>query len=430
VAFDDMSRARTVRPTAPGLRTRVVDDVAALEPERSGWDALAVASSRPYCAPGWVLPWWRHVRPHGSELNVVTVHQGSELVGLAPCYVGRTSSGLTACRILADVAASYSEPLATAHLQRDVAGALTAALDDRAVDVLSLDALPADSPWPRLLQEMWPGRRPHLSLVSAIGAPYVDLPAGGPEEWFDGRSRNFRQQIRRRRREFFRRGGCLRPARSADEALAGLREFVRLHHGRWAARGGSQALHGAMPDMLERSCTELGPARMQVWTATAEGATVAAALFMAAGQEMHYWLGGFDEAWAPLSPSLLLLVEAVLHAPEFGCRRVSLGPGAQPYKERMATGEDRLMWVDLLPRSRRYPYVRLRQAPYRFRRVVANRTPPEVKGRLRHAADRLRPPQGRHVPLDGAAIPRSVSAHERPPTEGHGEANGHGIRVD
>jgi CelD/BcsL family acetyltransferase involved in cellulose biosynthesis len=430
VALDDTCRPRTVRAPALGLRTCVVSDVAALENERSGWDALAVAASRPYCAPGWALPWWRHVRPPGTELTVVTVHQGSELVGLAPCYLGRTAAGLTTCRVLGDVAASYSEPLAAAHLRREVAGALAAALADCAVDVLSLSGLPSDSPWPGLLQETWPGLQPHLSSVSAMGAPYVDLPHGGPEEWFDGRSRNFRQQLRRRRREFFRRGGRLQVAETPEDVLAGVRELVRLHHGRWAARGGSQALHGSMPDMLQRSGTELGPGRLQVWTATAEGSTVAAALFMAAGHEMHYWLGGFDEAWAPLSPSVLLLVEAVLHAPAFGCHRISLGPGAQPYKERMATGEDHLMWVDLLPRSRRYPYVRLRQAPYRLRRIVANRTPPEAKRRLRHAADRLRPAQGRQLPVDGAGIPRSLPSQERPPTHGHREVNRHGLRVD
>ncbi|SDF22840.1 Acetyltransferase involved in cellulose biosynthesis, CelD/BcsL family [Blastococcus fimeti] len=376
---------------APGLRARVLADGAALEQEREGWDALAVAAGRPYSAPGWALPWWRSARPPGSELAVVTVHEGSALVGLAPCYVGRTRSGLTTARLVADVDASYSEPLATAARRRDVAAAVASALADRDVDVLSLENVPADSPWPDLLRETWPGRRPHLAAVSTVGAPCVDLPPGGPEAWFEGRSRNFRQQVRRRRREFGRLGGRLEVARTHDDALAGLREFVRLHHGRWANRGGSQALHGSMPLMLQRAVEELGPGRLQVWTATADGDTVAAALFVAAGPEMHYWLGGFDEAWAPLSPSLLLLVAAVLRAPEFGCRRISLGPGVQPYKARMATGEDELVRLDLLPRTRRYPYVLLRQAPYRLRRVVANHTPPETRQRLRQATERLRP---------------------------------------
>jgi CelD/BcsL family acetyltransferase involved in cellulose biosynthesis len=378
------------RGPSPGLRSRVLTDGPALERERAGWDALAVAAGRPYSAPGWALPWWRSARPPGSELVVVAVHHGATLVGLAPCYVGRTGTGLTTARLLADVDASYCEPLSTADRRRDVATALSAALAARDVDVLSLVDIPADSPWPELLRDTWPGLRPHVAAVSSVGAPCVDLPPGGPEEWFEGRSRNFRQQVRRRRREFERRGGRLDVARTQDEVLAGLRALVRLHHGRWDGRGGSQALHGSMPGALERAAGELRPDRLQVWTATADGDTVAAALFVAAGDELHYWLGGFDEAWAPLSPSLLLLVQAVLQAPGSGCRRISLGPGVQPYKGRMATGEDELVRVDLLPRTRRYPYVRLRQAPYRLRRVVANHASPETRQRLRQAAARLR----------------------------------------
>ena len=268
---------------------------------------------------------------------------------------------------------------------------MASALSARGVDVLSLENVPAGSPWPDLLREAWPGRRPHLAAVSAVGAPCVDLPAGGPEEWFAGRSGTSASRSAGAGASSRGAVDAWRWPRTSDEVRAGLREFVRLHHGRWADRGGSQALHGSMPLMLQRAAEELGPDRLQVWTATADGGTVAAALFVAAGAEMHYWLGGFDEAWAPLSPSLLLLVEAVLRAPEFGCRRISLGPGVQPYKARMATGEDRLVRVDLLPRTRRYPYVRLVQAPYRLRRVVADHTPPETRQRLRQATDRLRP---------------------------------------
>lgn len=389
--LSDQRRPPAGRAAVDGLATEVLTDVAALEGIRSEWDELAVAASRPYCAPGWALPWWERMRPVGSGLRVVTVRRGAELVGLAPCYVIGDGAGLTICRVLGDTASSYSELLAVADLRGPVAAAVAAALDEDMIDVLSLSGVPHDGPWPGLLREVWPGHRPHLSLVETLGAPYVDLPPGGSDAWFDARSRNFRQQVRRRKREFLRQGGRLQRAETRGDALGGLQDLVRLHHGRWAGRGGSQALHGSMTDMLVGACRLLGPHRLQVWTAAVDGRTVAAALFMAAGQEMHYWLGGFDGTWAPLSPSVLLLVEAVLHAPESGCRRVSFGPGTQPYKHRLATGEEKLLWLDLLPRSRRYPYVRLCQAPYRMRRILANRTPPETKQALRVALQRLRP---------------------------------------
>jgi CelD/BcsL family acetyltransferase involved in cellulose biosynthesis len=121
---------------------------------------------------------------------------------------------------------------------------------------------------------------------------------------------------------------------------------------------------------------------------------------------MHFWVGGFNEAWGALSPSILLLVEAVRHAAENGHHRVSFGPGAQPYKYRLATGEERLDWVDLLPVNRRYPYVRVVQSPLHFYRLAARNTSPRVKRQLRWAARRL---------VDRPRFARS-SAEDQPPS--------------
>lgn len=359
--------------------------------ESTSWDALAVASSRPYCAPGWVLPWWDHLRPEGSTLRSVTVRQGSELIGHMPLCLSKDRWGIVTGHVLGHDTASYSEPLALAGRQRQVAAAVASLLSGRGerIDVLSLTGIPHDSPWPQFLQETWPGPRPKLSLVSTMQAPFVDVPPGGFDEWFSGRSRNFRQQARSRRREFLRRGGRFTRAETADEILSGLRNLERLHLGRWSARGGSQALVPGVIQMLTQVSNELGPDRIHIWTAEVDGTAVAAALLVSAGKEMHYWLGGFDEAWASLSLSVLLLVEAVRHAAEREYGRVSLGPGAQPYKYRLATGEERLDWIDLLPVGRRYPYVRLIQSPSRLYHLAVRRTPPHVKQRFRSAARRL-----------------------------------------
>ena len=61
-------RPGTAGPAAaPGLRARVLADGAALERERAGWDALAVAAGRPYGAPGWALPWARPSGPRAAS---------------------------------------------------------------------------------------------------------------------------------------------------------------------------------------------------------------------------------------------------------------------------------------------------------------------------------------------------------------------------
>ena len=373
------------------INTSVIEQRPLLGETLSSWDALAIASSRPYCAPGWMLPWWDHLRPEGSSLRSITVRKGSEFIGQLPLCLSRDRWGIVSGHLLGHDTSSYSEPLAVVGRERQVAATVTSTLSGRGerVDVLSLTGIPHDSPWPRLLQEAWPGPRPRLSLVSTMQAPFVDVPPGGFDEWFSGRSRNFRQQARSRTREFLRRGGRFVRAASAGEMLSGLRDLERLHLVRWSVRGGSQALVPGVIQMLTQACGELGPDRIHIWTAEVSGGAVAAALFVSAGQQMHYWLGGFDEAWASLSLSVLLLVEAVRYAAEMGYGRVSLGPGAQPYKYRLATGEERLDWVDLLPVNMRTPYVSIVQSPRRLYRLAARRTPPSVKERVRSAAERL-----------------------------------------
>jgi CelD/BcsL family acetyltransferase involved in cellulose biosynthesis len=374
-----------------GWSTEVISDPNDLERERGAWDALAVSASRPYSAPGWLLPWWSSVRPVGCEFRAVAVRDGADLVGLAPFQLNRERFGITTWRLIGDTTSSYLQPLARRAALEPVAAAIATALSraDRNVDVVSLAAVPSTSPWPELLRERWPGRRPQLCLVEKMRAPYVDIPDGGFDEWLGARSRNFRQQVRRRRREVIRRGGQLRQANSPAEMATALEDFQRLHRKRWDQRGGSHALTPGVVAMLRQAGKLLPPTRLRILTAEVDGVAIGAALFLAAGSEMHYWLGGFDDDWSSCSPSILLLVEAVRYAADAGYRRVSLGPGAQPYKYRLATGEDQLAWIDLVPHARRYPYVRVCQAPYRLYRLASNRTPPRMKQGIRSSVGSL-----------------------------------------
>lgn len=366
------------------LSTEILTDPAALAREWAGWDALAVAAGRPYCAPGWALPWWSAVRPPDAELRAVAVRDSTGLVGMAPFYVTRDRLGISTWRLLADVTSSYVEPVAARGRQAAVAAAVADALRgaDLPVDVLSMAAVPQADGWASALRAQWPGWRPSLAPVASTRAPYVDLD-GDDDAWFAARSRNFRQQVRARQRDFAKAGGTFRLATTPDEVGAALDDFVRLHLDRWQERGGSSALSPAVVTMLGDVGRAFDPTRLQLWTADVGGVAVGTALFVAAGNEVHYWLGGFDEEWARCSPSLLLLVQAVRHAARSGYRRLSFGPGTGAYKYRMATGEETLVAVDLLPHGVRFPYVRLCQSPYRFYRLASNRTPQTVKRRLR-----------------------------------------------
>jgi CelD/BcsL family acetyltransferase involved in cellulose biosynthesis len=121
-----------------------------------------------------------------------------------------------------------------------------------------------------------------------------------------------------------------------------------------------------------------------------DGKSVSAHLFVAAGGEVSYWLGGFDDEWAWCSPAMQVIFEAVKHSWESGDQRFNLGAGAQPYKYRFATSEELLHWSQIAPRGRRYALTRLALAPSQVREKVSGRLPEDARQRIRRAMSRIK----------------------------------------
>lgn len=126
--------------------------------------------------------------------------------------------------------------------------------------------------------------------------------------------------------------------------------------------------------------TLLAEQRLRIWLVELEGQPVAAQVFVAAGGEVVYWNGGFDEAHADLKPAMLAILAAIEDAFARGEARMDLGGGTQEYKLRFADSHDPLTWGGLIPPGPRYPLVRLLLAPSQTRWAVtrlARRLPPE-----------------------------------------------------
>ncbi len=141
--------------------------------------------------------------------------------------------------------------------------------------------------------------------------------------------------------------------------------------------------------MLGDVARELEPGtRLRAWTVEDDDRPVALELFLAAGGEVSSWLGGFDPTWAERGPSFLALVAALEGAMEAGDHRFDLGPGAQPYKLRLADGEEPLRSVVLVLPGRRAPLARLDAERRRLRRALADRAPERAKAGVRRVRRR------------------------------------------
>jgi CelD/BcsL family acetyltransferase involved in cellulose biosynthesis len=141
--------------------------------------------------------------------------------------------------------------------------------------------------------------------------------------------------------------------------------------------------------MLRAVADALGPqGRFRVWVLEVDATPISCQVLVAAGGELAYWLGGFDETWAQQQPSLQTLVAAAEHAWAVGDRRLDLGAGGQSYKYRLADGEDTLEWRVLVPRGRRQLPALAGMAPRHGTRAVVERLPQDLKDRVKRSLGR------------------------------------------
>ncbi len=314
----------------------------------------------------------------------MVVREDASLLGVAPFFAARGSAGVR-YRLLAAPVCARTVPLAVAGRERDVAGSLASALAAcrPAPAAIQLDGVEADSPWPELLAAAWPSRRaPSLIELDRETAPAIALAAASYEEWLGTRSRNFRQQMRRRRRALEELGAEFRLT-DANGLERDIGELERLHFGRRGDRP-SDAFGPGVAAMLADAGRELLQAdRFRLWTIATADATVSAQLFVEAGGELAFWNGGFDDAYQSSSPGVQAILAAVADGMELGCERLELGAGDQDYKLRMTDEADELRSVAIVPRGLAGAPARLGVAASRVRRAAGRATPEALKRRLR-----------------------------------------------
>jgi CelD/BcsL family acetyltransferase involved in cellulose biosynthesis len=363
----------------------VVEEEADLGPHLAAWDALAIACERPFCAPAWLLAWWREARSGDARLRIALALEGERLLGVAP-FFAQVAFGLNEMRLLS---AGFShrigivaEPGQEQRVAALLAPALAAVRPTPASFVF--EGIDAEDPWPELLAAAWPGRRPRLRTDATMEAPMIDF-GGSYEEWMEGRARKFRKEARRNSRRLEEEG--VKERIGADpEAIEAL---LALHRARWAQRGGSD-IGPEAERVVVGAARELGDTeRLQVALLEGPEGPISAELLLRAGATAAFWAGGFDPAWAKHAPGTQTMLVALRAAAEHGVRVADLGGGDHPYKRRMADSSRPILWRTLFPRGSRYPLIRLRLAPKHLRqglRVAARRLPPG----LRHTLDQLR----------------------------------------
>jgi CelD/BcsL family acetyltransferase involved in cellulose biosynthesis len=219
--------------------------------------------------------------------------------------------------------------------------------------------------------------------------PTVSLTGAGYEDWFESRSANFRQQMRRDRRGLERAGTTFRLTTVAEDLKPDIADFAQLHRSRW---GPDRAISDSVVDMLMEAGEQLLPGlRFRLWSLAVGGRAISSHILLAAGGEVSYWLGAFDEGWARYRPGLQALLPAIEHAWRIGDRRLDLGPGDEHYKRRLADTSRSVEWWDVVPSGIRMPRTPAQLVPWSMRQALSARLSPVAKNRLRRALRRASP---------------------------------------
>lgn len=367
------------------LATAILSEESEVGELRERWDRLAIELGRPFCAPGWMLAWWRNAAAEGAGLRVVAVTDGEQLVGVAPFWAEKRRASRSDYEVLSTWLAPPAGPLAASEREGEVAAATIEAL---------LDAEPRPAAirfWSRgdagavgaHLDAAAASRRFWVHKAAPVPLPIVNLEGDDFDQWIAGRSSKFRQESRRMRRRLDDTGADFSQV-DADGVGRALDAFVELHGARWEDRGGSDALIPGLRQMLAEVAEELMPSgRLRIFTLEAEGKPVAVNILVGAGAELSGWNSGFDEGWHRYSPSMQLTLFAIADAIERGEQRVCLGPGDTGYKRRLADTQQEIAMTTLVPRGLTYPLTRLRLAPYQARSFVAPRLSEKTRRRLK-----------------------------------------------
>lgn len=337
-----------------------------LDELRDDWLRLAEPTGHPFATWEWNSGWWRHF---GNErpLYSFSCRQSNdgETAAILPLYVEKVGP-LRIARFIGDgdlrspICAPGSRSIAAEGLKRAIRpGRGNCSL-------LLAERLPREQGWAELLDGR--GLATHPDPV---------LPVRGLrwEELLASRSRNFRQQVRRRERRLVEEHGLtFRLSTEPDRLDADLAALFRLHNARWEDKS-SGVFEGARGE-FHREFAVAAQRRgwLRLWMAEIDGEPVASWYgWRFAGSEWYYQAGR-DRRFDDLSLGFVLLAHTVREACEDGVDDYRFLDGAEAYKWRFASAdlgaESRLIAAGPVARASSLVFGAAAAAPKPLRRRI------------------------------------------------------------
>jgi CelD/BcsL family acetyltransferase involved in cellulose biosynthesis len=360
------------RVTGQPLSLEPLDGLSAA---REGWTALAEQARNVFATWEWADAWWRVYGGHGElALTACRAPDTGQLVAILPLYVARRGP-VRMLRFVGHGPADQLGPVCAPDDRTATAEALKRLLAERRRDwnVMLAERLAPAEGWTGLLGG---------TVVHREESPTLEIGGRSFDEFLGSRSKNFREQVRRRARKLAREHAVefrLADAGTLDDDLESL---FRLHDARWSSADEDTSAFDArrreFHAAFARHALERGWLRL--WVLEADGQAVAAWYGFRFGQIDWYYQSGRDPLWERQSVGFVLMAHTIAGAFDDGMLEYRLLRGGEGYKDRFASDDPGIETIALT-----------RGAVGRaalLAATTARSMPPAVRGRVAKLAGR------------------------------------------
>ena len=319
-----------------------LEPLGSLERARPAWSALAEATGNLFATYEWGEAWCRHLLGD-RELHVLAVRREDGTASALLPLVATRRRPLRVVRLVGDGPGDRLAPLCAPEDRPEAARALREALADLRADLFVGAEMPVDEGWEDLLGG---------ETIQRQASPVLETEGRTWDEFLASRSRNFREQVRRRERKLGREHDLrFRLSDDPDGLEADMRTLFALHDARWS--GTTQTFGGPMAAFhLDFARAALEQGWLRLWVLELDGEPAAAWYgFRYAGVEWYYQMGR-DPRREKQSVGFVLLCHTMREAFDAGMSEYRLLRGNEEYKDRFATSDPGLATI-ALPRTAR-----------------------------------------------------------------------------
>ncbi len=301
--------------------------------------AETLEAGSPFGRAAWWDSWWRHLRPKGSELFLLKVSVGDELIGLAPWYTrrifgfGRVVRFLGDGRACSDYATVAAHPAHRVQVWREITN-WVAAEAGKSWDMFILEGVSAADEALESISQQLSHQGILLHQRTVANTWRLTLPETW-EEYVDLFSKQHRNRLRRTARQMFESGrAVLRRAENDADLERGFEIQCRLHQMRRKSLGDegcfTEPRFAAFLQEATQRFLKLGSLRLQ-WTEV-DGEPVAFDCGFNDRHGVYVYQTGFDPTNSDLSPGRLHFQASITRAIQDGHRFFDFLRGDEPYK--------------------------------------------------------------------------------------------------